>query len=112
MTDKQLGFLEGFEARISPAQACGVRGGLKLLAWQGILLVGSGTMIFWALNFTMVINATLLNATQPVVTMLFAWMVTGERLRRIQLPGVASALAGVGIMVSKGRWDIHDQRRV
>ncbi|MDP2644905.1 MAG: DMT family transporter [Desulfobacterales bacterium] len=83
-----------------------VRGGLKLLVWQGILIVGSGSLFYYALNFTMVINATLINATQPVVTVLLAWMLMEERLRGIQLLGVASALCGVGIMVSKGSWSV------
>ena len=79
---------------------------LPLLAMQGMLIVGSGTLLFYSLNFTTAINATLVNAAQPVLTVLLAWVVLKERLNRLQLAGIISAFTGVGIMVTRASWDV------
>ena len=79
---------------------------LPLLAVQGMLIVGSGTMLFYSLNFTTAINATLVNAAQPVLTVALAWVVLGDRLNRLQLAGIVSAFTGVGVMVSRGSWSV------
>jgi len=79
---------------------------LGLLIKQGVLIIGSGTLLFYSLNFTTAINATLLNATQPVLTVMLAWIVLNDRLNRHQITGIFSALVGVGIMVSRSDWNI------
>ncbi len=81
-----------------------IRANIKVLIVQGMLLVGSGTLLFYAMNFTTAINATMVNATQPVITALLAWVLLRERLKGIQVLGVTSAVLGVGIMVSKADW--------
>ena len=79
---------------------------LPLLIIQGILIVGSGTLLFYSLNFTTAINATLVNAAQPVLTVMLAWVVLNERLNRLQLIGILSAFTGVGIMVTRASWNV------
>jgi len=79
---------------------------LPLLIIQGMLIVGSGTLLFYSLNFTTAINATLVNAAQPVLTVLLAWAVLKEKLNRLQLAGIMSAFAGVGIMVTRASWSV------
>ncbi|OGT70096.1 MAG: hypothetical protein A3I78_06980 [Gammaproteobacteria bacterium RIFCSPLOWO2_02_FULL_56_15] len=83
-----------------------VRRHLRLLTIQGILIVGSGALLFYALNYTTVINATLVNATQPVITVSLAWIFLGDRLRPAQLAGILSAILGVGIMVTRADWQV------
>ena len=46
--------------------------------------------------------ATLLNQTQPVYTMLFSWMLLGERPRRAALGALALTLLGVTVIVLAG----------
>lgn len=81
-----------------------IKNNIRILIIQGILIVGSGSLLFYALNYTTVINATLLNATQPVVTVTLAWLLFQERLRPVQLAGIISAVLGVGIMVARADW--------
>jgi drug/metabolite transporter (DMT)-like permease len=83
-----------------------VRDNIRLLIIQGILIVGSGALLFYALNYTTVINATLVNATQPVITLGLAWILLQERLQPAQLGGILSAVLGVGIMVTRADWQI------
>lgn len=83
-----------------------IRTNIKVLVVQGVLIVGSGTLLFYAMNFTTAINATLVNATQPVVTTFLAWILLRDRLNGIQMLGVASAVLGVGIMVSRADWHV------
>lgn len=77
---------------------------LPLLVMQGMLIVGSGTLLFYSQNYTTAINATLVNAAQPVLTVTLAWVVLKERLNRLQLAGIISAFTGVGVMVTRASW--------
>ena len=102
-------FLLPFVWRDLIARSALVKKYLPLLAIQGMLIVGSGTLLFYALNFTTAINATLVNATQPVLTVVLAWMVLNDRLNRIQIIGIVSAFTGVGIMVTRASWSVIAQ---
>jgi drug/metabolite transporter (DMT)-like permease len=82
-----------------------VKANLRILILQGFLMIGSGTLLFYALNYTTVINATIVNATQPVVTVAFAWLILGDRLKGIQMVGIVSAFVGIGVMVSRADWN-------
>ncbi|MBT7950147.1 MAG: DMT family transporter [Gammaproteobacteria bacterium] len=78
-----------------------VKANLRILTIQGFLMIGSGTLLFYALNYTTAINATIVNATQPVVTVAFAWLILGDRLKGIQMLGIVSAFVGIGVMISR-----------
>lgn len=78
--------------------------GLKPLALLGALVGGSTAIILIALNFTTAVNVSLINATQPTITVFLSWLFLKERLTRIQLSGVVVAFAGVVVMLSKGSW--------
>jgi drug/metabolite transporter (DMT)-like permease len=81
----------------------GRHSGVMLLL--GGMLVGSTTLILLALNFTMAINVSVMNAIQPGLTVLFAWMFLKEPLSGRQLLGVVAACAGVLVMLSRGHWE-------
>lgn len=73
------------------------------LALLGGLIVGSTTVILVALNFTTAINVSLINATQPTITVLFSWLFFGQRLSLAQAAGIALAFLGVAVMLTRGQ---------
>jgi len=76
-----------------------------VLLLLGAMLVGSTTLILVALNSTTAITVSVINAVQPCLTVLFAWMLLREPLSGRQVLGVVAACAGVLIMLSEGRWE-------
>ena len=83
-----------------------VRRHFRILATQGILIVGSGAVLFVALMHTTAINASLVNTAQPVFTVFLAWIVIGDRINRIQMLGIAAGLIGVAIMIVKADFQV------
>jgi drug/metabolite transporter (DMT)-like permease len=80
------------KARIRPRRwgwllARGFFGGVAVVAY------------FTSIQAVPVAVATLLNQTQPIYTMLFAWMLLGERPRRGALAALALTLVGVAVIV-------------
>jgi drug/metabolite transporter (DMT)-like permease len=74
-------------------------------AWLGARGFFGGVSVvtyFAAIQTVPVGVATLLNQTQPVYTMLFSWLLLGERPRRTALPALALALGGVTVIVNAG----------
>jgi len=80
----------------------GHHAGVMLLL--GSMVVGSTTLILVALNSTTAINVSVINAVQPGLTVLFAWIFLREPMTGRQLLGIGAACVGVLIMLSGGRW--------
>lgn len=78
----------------------------KSLGLLGGLMIGSTTIILFALQTTTAINVSVVNATQPTLTVLFAWLFFRDRLTRLQTAGIASALVGVLIIVTRADWSL------
>lgn len=76
------------------------------LSMLGCLMIGSTTLMLVALNFTSAINAALINATQPVLTVLLAWLFLKERLSWPRLFGVVAGISGVLVMVVRADWSV------
>jgi len=74
------------------------------LALLGSVFIGSTAMVLVALNFTTVINVSLINATQPTLTVFFAWLFLHDRLSKIQILGLFAAFAGVAVTLVRGDW--------
>ncbi|MEM7466752.1 MAG: DMT family transporter [Pseudomonadota bacterium] len=72
----------------------------RTIALGFFLAIGS-TGLVWAVQFTTATNASLVAASQPVVTAIVAWIVLKDRLTILQLCGVISALIGIVIMVAR-----------
>jgi drug/metabolite transporter (DMT)-like permease len=70
----------------------------------GCMVVGSTTLLLVALNSTTAINVSVINAVQPGLTVLFAWIFRREAMTGRQLLGIGAACVGVLIMLSGGRW--------
>lgn len=83
-----------------------IRQNFLLLVSQGIFLVCSSTLLFYSVNYTSAINATLVNAAQPVITGVIAWIILRETLRPIQVIGISLAAAGVILMIVRADWQI------
>lgn len=88
------------------ASAPVVRAHLLPLSFLGCLMIGSTTLLLVALNFTTAVNASLINATQPVLTVFLAWLFVHEKLKWPQPLGVAAGLAGVVVMIAKADWQV------
>ncbi len=71
----------------------------------GSMLVGSTTLVLVALNSTTAINVSVINAVQPGLTVLLAWMLLREPMSGRQLLGIGAAGAGVLVMLSGGSWE-------
>ena len=74
---------------------------LRIYILQGMLMVGGSTLLFYSLTYTTAINATIINATQPVITIFLAWIILGHKHTRLQSVGVFIALLGIVMMVSR-----------
>ena len=78
-----------------------IRNNLFYYWQQGFFMAGGGTLLFLAVNYTTAINVTLVNATQPILTGLVAWIVIRDKLSKYQVLGILSAMIGVSIMVTR-----------
>jgi drug/metabolite transporter (DMT)-like permease len=81
-----------------------VRENIRFLASMGSLMVVSTTFILVALHFTTAINVSVINATQPSLTVLLSAIVLKDHLGKVQVLGIITALIGVLVMVSQGSW--------
>lgn len=83
-----------------------VRANLRLLALLAALLwVGGNALLFLSLQYTLAINAAVINSVEPVIIILLAALLFGERLGWHQGVGVALSLAGVLALISAGSLD-------
>lgn len=75
---------------------------IKLIFLLGILQVGSSAMLMVSVNFTTAINASVINAAQPALTAVAAWVLTCDRITMGQGIGIFSGLIGILIIVGRG----------
>jgi drug/metabolite transporter (DMT)-like permease len=83
-----------------------IQANIKLIALLAFFQVGASATLLVALNHTTAINASLINAAQPVMTIVPAWILTRERITFGQGVGIILGLIGVVIMVSQGNLEI------
>jgi drug/metabolite transporter (DMT)-like permease len=73
----------------------------RTFALLGFFMIGSTTLVLVALTTTFAINVTLINALQPTLTVLFAWLFMKQKLSGWRALGIAFGLSGIVIMVSR-----------
>ena len=75
----------------------------KLLCLLGFLmpLMGAG-ITYVALNYTTAINGGVIQTSLPVLILLLAWIILGDRTSGRQLLGVGLAIVGLLYMISRG----------
>lgn len=67
----------------------------------GVFMAGGSTLLVWSVQYTTATNASLVSATQPIVTGIVAWLIIKERLSARQMAGVLCALGGVVAMIAR-----------
>ncbi|RPH98251.1 MAG: DMT family transporter [Lysobacterales bacterium] len=70
-------------------------------ALLGLFMIGSTTLVLVALSMTSAINVSLINAVQPTLTVLFAWLFLKEALSARRTVGIVCGAVGVAVMVSR-----------
>lgn len=95
-----------FVARRLPTTAPIMARYIGALSLLGGLMIGSTTIILFGLQSTTAINVSVVNATQPTLTVLFAWMFFRDRLTALQVIGIVAAIVGVLIIVSRAKWSV------
>ena len=83
------------------ANAPDIRKHIGPLTLLGGVMILSATCLMIGLNFTTAINASIINAVQPVFTVLLAMLILHDRLRLSQSCGVALGLIGVIAMITR-----------
>ncbi len=73
----------------------------NLIISLGVLQVGSSTLLYVAVNFTTAINAALISAAQPALTIIPAWLLTRDRATASQCLGIFAALLGIVVMITQ-----------
>lgn len=73
----------------------------RAFALLGFFMIGSTTLVLVALGMTSAINVSLINAVQPTLTVLFAWLFLREALNTRRTAGILCGVVGVAVMVSR-----------
>ena len=78
----------------------------RLLTLLSMLMVSLGnTLSYFALESTTAINASLVNATQPIGILVIAWLIDRETVTRLQGLGIVLSLIGVLLVISRADID-------
>ena len=73
-----------------------------ILVLTFLLIVGGNAVLFVSLQHTTAINVGVLNSIQPVIILIIAWAVFGDRVTKFQTIGVVISLLGVFALISQG----------
>ena len=72
----------------------------------GFLLALGSTFLVWSVDSTTVFNASLLGASQPLITLIIALTIGLEVISRLQYLGILFGLVGVFILITEGNSDL------
>lgn len=100
-----LGFVIFLPFAIKPyrRQAAEFRASLKILALLALLLmVGGNAVLFLSLQYTIAINAAVINSVEPVIIVSLAWLLFRDPFSKRQGFGVIVSLTGVLVLISSG----------
>jgi drug/metabolite transporter (DMT)-like permease len=70
-------------------------------ALLGFFMIGGTTLVLVALSLTSAINVSLINAVQPTLTVMFAWLFLNDALNTRRTIGILCGAVGVAVMVSR-----------
>jgi drug/metabolite transporter (DMT)-like permease len=73
----------------------------RAFALLGFFMIGGTTLVLVALSMTSAINVSLINAVQPTLTVLFAWLFLKDALNTRRTIGILCGVVGVAVMVSR-----------
>jgi drug/metabolite transporter (DMT)-like permease len=82
--------------------------------WLLALAVGSQTIAWWGILAVLPrlpsLDTSVLLLIQPMLTVVWGWLLFNENLSSLQWMGVATVLAGVGLVVLGGAWERSRKR--
>lgn len=73
---------------------------LEIALLSGLFVTGN-TLVYFVVNLTTVINAALINAGQPVVTVLFSWLILCDVVRTRQSLGILLSMIGILVILTR-----------
>jgi len=77
-----------------------------MLLWHGVCgFTAFGLLVFWGLYFTTPAHASIIMASQPMLTALWMWFVQGRRPPPTTLACIAVAFAGLILIITRGDID-------
>ena len=80
-----------------------VRAHWKTLVLLAMLLwFGGNALLFLALQFTIAINAAVINSVEPILIVFFAWLIFRDQFSRLQAVGAVISLFGVLVLIASG----------
>lgn len=80
-----------------------IRKQAAILALLSLLSISAfNTLTYYGLQFTEVINASILQSTGPLMIVGFSFLLYGERLGLLQMTGMLLSLAGIAAIVARG----------
>ncbi len=103
-----LGFVIFLPFVITPyrRQAREFRQSFKILALLALLLmVGGNAVLFLSLQYTIAINAAVINSVEPVIIVSLAWLLFRDPFTKRQGFGVVVSLTGVLVLISTGSFE-------
>jgi drug/metabolite transporter (DMT)-like permease len=96
-----LAILLPFVARKLPSEWPQLRAHWRSLAVLAGFMTAGSTLSVLAVYFTTATNAVLVNASQPAITAVFAWLLAGTPLANRQKIGIGCAFLGILIMICR-----------
>jgi drug/metabolite transporter (DMT)-like permease len=88
------------------AAAFALEGRGARLAWHGICgFTAFGLLVFWGLNYTTPAHASIIMASQPLLTALWLWVAQRRRPPLYTLACIAIAFGGLILIITRG--DLH-----
>ena len=80
-----------------------VRANWLTLTLLGVLgAIAFNTLIYVGLQYTAATNGVMFNSISPVLIILLSWVISRERISKLQACGVALSLCGVLVIVARG----------
>lgn len=80
-----------------------VRKHLPYIAFQGLLSIAVfNTLLYWGLHYTTVVNTSLVQASMPIVTLIFSWFLLKKGVSHLGAMGIGLSLIGVSWVVLRG----------
>ena len=74
-----------------------------VISFMGVITISTfNSVVYFALNFTQVINAVLVLAAIPVATIIFSSLMKIEKTNIFQLIGLILSIIGIGAIISNG----------
>ncbi len=73
---------------------------IRNLLLLGILMIRATTLVLIALNSSTVINVSIINTFQPILTIIFARLFLKQKLLALQISGIFLSCIGVLVMFS------------